>query len=40
VFERFNQLRYLNLGDNPLRGLPGSLGALAKLEELRWKISG
>jgi len=29
VFERFIHLRYLNLGDNPLRGLPGSLGAAA-----------
>src|SRR6266849_1336732 len=35
VFEGFIHLRYLNLGDNPLRGLPASLGALAKLEELR-----
>ena len=27
VFENFIHLRYLNLGDNPLRGLPVSLGA-------------
>jgi Leucine-rich repeat (LRR) protein len=35
VFEDFGKLRYLNLGDNPLRGLPSSIGALANLEELR-----
>lgn len=40
VFEGMPELRYLNLGDNPLRGLPASLGALAKLEELRLENSG
>jgi len=35
VFENFIHLRYLNLGDNPLRELPASLGALVNLEELR-----
>jgi Leucine-rich repeat (LRR) protein len=35
IFESFIHLRYLNLGDNPLHGLSASLGALAKLEELR-----
>ena len=35
VFENFTRLRYLNLGDNSLRELPKSIGALARLEELR-----
>ena len=35
VFENLAQLRYLNLGDNPLESLPAPIGTLAKLEELR-----
>src|SRR5258707_4670955 len=35
VFERFIHLRYLNLGDNPLRGLPGSLRSEEHTSELQ-----
>jgi Leucine-rich repeat (LRR) protein len=40
VFDNFIHLRYLNLSDNPLRGLPTSLSALVKLEELRLESIG